>query len=79
MASAIATPTSAPPAARSHLPLLLVVAIVARIGLAVVYYHANPVRPLTEFRDEDIVIALQLYGGHGFSSPFSFPSGPPRS
>lgn len=76
MASATATQTVAQTSARSHLPFLLGVAILARVGLAIDYYHATPVRPLTELHDEDIAIALRLYGGHGFSSPFSFDSGP---
>lgn len=62
--------------ARSHLPFILAIALVARILLAALYYHYYPPRPLRMDLDEDVAIALSIHEGNGFSSPFSFPSGP---
>lgn len=62
--------------ARSHLPFILGLALVARLLMVVAYYHATSLRPLHMFGDEDVAIASSICAGQGFASPFQFPSGP---
>ena len=76
MASAIATQTLAPPAARSHLAWIVVLAIAARVLMAVLHFRSSQIIPLARWDYENVSIALALIGGHGFSSPFHFLSGP---
>src|ERR1700761_5597321 len=76
MASAIATQTSAPPAERSHLPWIVVLAVAARVLIVVHCFRSNEIIPLTQWGYENVSIALALVTGRGFSSPFHFPSGP---
>jgi hypothetical protein len=77
MAPAAAVKSRAlPRVARSHLPAILAIAIVARVVTLLVYAHVNSIPSLPSLGYEDIYIALSLHNGHGFSSPFGFPSGP---
>lgn len=76
MATAIATQTSAPPTARSHLAWIIVLALVARILMAAHHLLSNQIIPLAHWDYENVSIALALIAGRGFSSPFHFPSGP---
>jgi hypothetical protein len=62
--------------ARSHLPLMVVVALVSRLALALLYSHWNQFFALRSWGYENISIALSLSNGQGFASPFYFPSGP---
>jgi hypothetical protein len=77
MATATASePLTLAKASRSHLPFILAIAFVARVLLAAAYFHSYPPHPLRIHKEEDLAIALSIHDGHGFSSPFSFPSGP---
>jgi hypothetical protein len=77
MASAAVMETSAPQkAARSDLAWILVLAVAARVLVAVVYFRSNQVVPLVNWGYENVSIALAMLNGQGFSSPFHFPSGP---
>ena len=77
MATATAAASPAPPKVdRSHLPVILAIAIVARVATLLVYAHKQHFPDLPHLGYEDIYIALSLDSGHGFSSPFGFPSGP---
>jgi hypothetical protein len=62
--------------ARSHLPWIAGLAVAARVLMAAVYFHSIPLDPLDHWGYENVSIALSLHAGHGFSSPFFFPSGP---
>lgn len=62
--------------ARSHGGAIIVVAILARIVFAAVFFHFSPVLRLLTRSYEDIAIALSLSSGHGYSSPFFTASGP---
>ena len=62
---------------RSHLPTILALAIVARVVFAVFVLRAGSTSaPITSWNYEDVFIAISLINGHGYSSPFHFPSGP---
>ena len=77
MVASTAVANPAPPKAnRSHLPVILTIAIVARLATILVYAHKQRFPDLRHLGYEDIYIALSLDSGHGFSSPFGFPSGP---
>ena len=76
MASATATQVSADATARSHLPWIVALAIVARVLTAVFYFRSNQIIPLHNWGYENVSIALSLHAGHGYGSPFFFPSGP---
>jgi 4-amino-4-deoxy-L-arabinose transferase-like glycosyltransferase len=77
MASAAVTETSAPEkAARSDLAWILVLAVAGRLLAAALYFRLNHIFPLADWAYENVSIALALLNGHGYSSPFSFPSGP---
>jgi hypothetical protein len=71
-----ATSPALPRADRSHLPIILAIAIVARVVTLLFYAHLNPIKQLSSLAYENVYIALSLIGGHGFSSPFGFSSGP---
>jgi len=74
-ATAVASPALSK-AERSHLPVILAIAIVARVAMLLVYAHELGFPDLGHWGYEDIYIALSLDSGHGLSSPFGFPSGP---
>lgn len=61
--------------ARSHLPFIVTIAIVARVVFAACSLR-GPSAPITSWNYEDIFIAISLIHGNGYSSPFQFPSGP---
>lgn len=48
----------------------------ARILDAIFYFRSTNVPPLTNWGYENVSIALAIHAGHGYSSPFFFPSGP---
>lgn len=73
--TAVASP-ALPKVDRSHLPVILAIASVARVATILVYSHKQHFLDLPHWGYEDIYIALSLDSGHGFSSPFGFPSGP---
>jgi hypothetical protein len=73
--TAVANP-ALPKVDRSHLPVILAIAIVARVATILVYVHNQHFPGLRHWGYEDIYIALSLDSGHGFASPFGFPSGP---
>ncbi len=75
LAPAVASPVL-PQVDRSHLTVILVIALVARVATLLVYAHQNPLADLHHWGYENIIIALSLESGGGFSSPFGFPSGP---
>ena len=74
--AAAAASTALPKVERSHLRVILTIGIVARLVILLGYAHLNSIRDLTYWGYENIYIALSLASGHGFSSPFGFPSGP---
>lgn len=77
MASAVVTQRSVPEkAVRSGLAWIVVLAVAARVTAAVVYFRAHHLDPLSKWGYENVSIALALFHGRGFSSPFRFPSGP---
>ena len=76
MASATATKISADATGRSHLPWIVGIAIVARVLTAGFYFHSTEIIPLHNWGYENVSIAFSLYAGHGYASPFFFPSGP---
>lgn len=55
---------------------ILLLAIAARLILALVSFGFHPVPPLNNWGYENIAIARSLHQGQGFSSPFFSPSGP---
>jgi 4-amino-4-deoxy-L-arabinose transferase-like glycosyltransferase len=61
---------------QSHLRVILLLAVVARIGVALVLCEFSRIPPLTSWGFENIAIALSLHSGHGYSSPFFSDSGP---
>ena len=61
-------------AARSHLPAILALAIVARVIFAT--FALRGTGAITSWNYEDVFIAMSLINGAGYSSPFHFPSGP---
>lgn len=63
-------------AGRAHWRMILVLAVVARLILALVFFEFKPAPPLTSWGFENIAIARSLHEGHGYSSPFFSPSGP---
>ncbi len=77
MATATVVASPAPPKVeRSHLPVILAIATVARVATVLAYAHERSFPNLHQWGYEDIYIALSLASGNGFSSPFGFPSGP---
>jgi hypothetical protein len=77
MASAAVTEPSTPEkAARSDLVWILVLAVAARLLAAALYFRINHIVPLAKWGYENVSIAHALLNGRGYSSPFSFPSGP---
>lgn len=56
--------------------VILTIAMLARLATVLIYARYNPLPDLRNLGYEDIFIALSLASGHGFSSPFGFPSGP---
>lgn len=76
MAAATTTQASTKAIPRSHLPWIVGLAVAARLLTAVLYFHFNPLDPLDHWGYENVSIALSLHAGHGYSSPFFFPSGP---
>src|SRR3974377_1467478 len=56
--------------------LILLIALVARIVVALASFHSFRVPPLTSWGYENVAIARSLHAGHGFSSPFFSESGP---
>ena len=76
MTSATATQVPAQTTARSHLRWIVGLAVAARALVAGVFFHVNPVVGLRHWGYENVSIALSLHAGHGYSSPFLFPSGP---
>lgn len=61
---------------RAHWRIILLLAVVARLVIALVFFEFKPAPPLTEWGFENIAIARSLHDGHGYSSPFFSPSGP---
>src|ERR1700761_9739060 len=77
MATSTAVPSPAlPKVYRSHLPVIMAIAIFARVATLMVYAHKQHFPDLRHLGYEDIYIALSLESGHGFASPLGFPSGP---
>lgn len=74
-ATALGSP-ALPRVQRSHLPVILAVALIARVVMVLLFARANGIPELRAWGYENIYIALSLESGHGFSSPFGFPSGP---
>jgi hypothetical protein len=65
-----------PTVRRSHAPAILAIATIARLVIILTYVEKNHLPNLHSLGYENIYIALSLNSGHGFSSPFGFPSGP---
>jgi 4-amino-4-deoxy-L-arabinose transferase-like glycosyltransferase len=61
---------------RSHLPWIVGLAVVARALVAALYFRLTDLHRLTNWGYENVSIALAIFGGQGYSSPFFFPSGP---
>ena len=65
LAPAVASPVL-PQVDRSHLTVILVIALVARVATLLVYAHQNPLADLHHWGYENIIIALSLESGGGF-------------
>lgn len=61
---------------RMHWRMILLLAVVARLVVALAFFELKPPPPLTSWGFENIAIARSLHDGHGFSSPFFSSSGP---
>jgi hypothetical protein len=59
-----------------HWRIILMIAVMARICFALVYFNFSSVPPIEGRGYENVAIALSLRAGHGFSSPFFTDSGP---
>jgi hypothetical protein len=59
-----------------HWRIILLIALVARVCFALVYFNFSSVPPIEGRGYENVAIALSLRAGHGFSSPFFTYSGP---
>lgn len=59
-----------------HAPAIFAIAIIARLATILIYVEKNQLPNLHSLGYENVYIALSLNSGHGFSSPFGFPSGP---
>src|SRR4051794_25655516 len=60
----------------THWRVILVIAIVARVCFAFVFFNFSSIPPMEGRGFENVSIALSLRAGHGFSSPFYSDSGP---
>jgi hypothetical protein len=60
----------------THWRMILVIAIVARLCFAFVFFNFSSIPPMEGRGFENVSIALSLRAGHGFSSPFYSDSGP---
>jgi len=63
-------------AVRVQWKAILLLALGARLIVALILFEFHPVPPLTNWGYENIAIARSLADGHGFSSPYFSPSGP---
>ena len=66
MASAAATQTPAHTTARSHLPWIIGLAIVARVLGVMLYFHVSMSFRLTNWGYENVSIALSILAGGGY-------------
>lgn len=59
-----------------HWRMILIVAILARVLFALIFFNFSAVPPMEGRGFENVSIALSLRAGHGFSSPFYSATGP---